>query len=115
MKFRWLKAWIIQIIIMLALSLLQALSYWLHPLLHDILLWGGLPLAGMYTSYRAVLGGLLNYAAWIAPPVCMFIAHMIIWNYSPPVGAALLSAFISLIGAAAGEVMMQRNKGKKHN
>ena len=115
MKNRWLKAWILQIIIMLAASILQALSYWISPLLYDILLWAALPLAGMYTAYRAVLGGLLNYAAWIAPPACMFIAHLAIWKFSPPAGPALLCAFISLIGAAAGEVMNQRIQQKKYH
>lgn len=115
MKIRWLKAWIIQIVTMLFISLLQALSYWLNPTLYDILLWVGMPLAGMYSAYRAVLGGLLNYAAWVAPPICLLTAHLLVWGYSPSAAPALLCAFISLIGAAAGEVMVQRKqKTKRH-
>ena len=113
MKRAWVKAWIIQFAEMLAICLLQAFSYCLISFIYDILLWGALPLAGMFTACQAVKRGLLNYAAWIAPPVCLYIAHMLIWGFSPPAGAALLCAFASLIGAAAGEVINQRNKRTK--
>lgn len=114
MKKKWLCAWLIQIVIMLIVCVLQALSYMLSVILYDILLWGMVPLAGLLTAYRAVKRGLLNYAAWIAPPVCLYFSHLIVWGFAPSAGAALLSAFVSLIGAAAGEVSVQRSQRSKH-
>lgn len=114
MKVKWLKAWLIQIVTMMILCVLQAFSYYLMAVIYNILLWGVVPLAGLFTAYRAVKRGLLNYAAWIAPPVCLYASHLLVWHYSPPAGAALLCAFVSLVGAAAGEVKMQRDKRTKH-
>lgn len=103
-KTGWIVAWLIQFGEMLALGALTSLSPGLHPALYDIMLFAIMPLLGAYSAYRAVLRGLLNYAAWIAPPACMLFAHTILWGYVPPAGAMLVCAFISLIGAAAGEV-----------
>lgn len=106
----WIIGWLIQIGEMLALGALAALSLGLHPRLYNVMLWAIMPLAGAFAAYRAVLRGLLNYAAWIAPPVCMFVAHTLIWGYVPPAGAMLLCAFIGLIGAAAGEVRKSQKR-----
>ena len=103
MKRTWILAWLLQIAAMLAVCLLQALTYTVHPALYAALLWALVPLAGAYTAYRAVRRGLLNYAAWIAPPVCLYAAHYAIWGFAPSAGAALLTAFCALVGAAAGE------------
>ena len=113
MKNRWLRAWLIQIVEMLILCFGQAFTYCLSACIYDILLWGMIPLAGLFTAYRAVRRGLLNYAAWIAPPVCLYTSNIILWGFAPPAGAALLSAFTSLVGAAAGEVVNQRDKRTK--
>lgn len=101
----WLAAWIIQIAEMLAACALASLSLGLHPTLYGLALWLIVPLLGAFTACRAVRRGLLNYAAWIAPPACLFAAHILIWGYVPPAGAMLLGAFVSLVGAAAGEVL----------
>lgn len=106
----WIAAWLIQIAEMLAVGALASLSLGVHPLLYTVALWALAPLIGAYTAYRAVLRGLLNYAAWIAPPLCLLIAHTAIWGYVPPAGALLVGAFIALIGAAAGEVMKAQRR-----
>jgi serine acetyltransferase len=38
------------------------------------------------------------------------LSHWLWWEYSPAPGPVLLSTFIALVGAAAGEVMNQRTK-----
>lgn len=106
---KWLIIWLIQIIGMLAVSVVIALSYYLSAVLHGILIWGGLSIAGMIAAYLATVKGLLNYAAWIMPPVAGMIGHYIIWDYLPSPGPILLCAFISLIGAAAGEVIKRQS------
>lgn len=108
----WIAAWLIQIAAMLCAGALSALSLGIHPALYGVALWLLTPLFGAYTALRAVRRGLLNYAAWIAPPVCQCAAHVLIWGYLPPAGAMLLCAFVSLVGAAAGEVLNQRRPGR---
>ena len=106
---KWLKVWLIQITGMLAVSVVIALSYYLSAVLHSILIWGGLSIAGCIAAYLATVKGLLNYAAWIMPPVMGFAGHYIIWDYLPGPGPIFLCALISLIGAAAGEVVKRQS------
>ena len=108
---RWWLAWLMQILVMGAVSLLTAAAYG-TGIVYTLLLWMAVPLAGAATALRAVRRGLLNYAAWIAPPACLYLAHAALWGYSPSAGAALLCAFVSLVGAAAGEVLAQHDRTK---
>lgn len=110
MKHRWILAWAIQIAEMLAVGLAAAFSESLGAVPHGIMLWGVAPVAGMLTACRAVGRGLNNYLAWIAPAPCLFAANLLVWGYSPPAGPALLTAFFSLVGAAAGQVLVQRRR-----
>lgn len=112
MKQRWIWAWALQIVEMLAVSLLAALTKGAGAALHGALLWGITPLAGFLTSCRAVHRGLNNYLAWIAPAPCLLAVNLLLWGFSPPAGAALLTAFLSLAGSATGEVLNGRDKDK---
>ncbi len=114
MKHRWLWAWLEQIGIMLAVGALVALADGLGPLARGVALWGVAPLAGLLTSCHAVRRGLNNYAAWIAPALCLWGTNLLIWGYSPPAGPALLTAFTSLMGAAAGAVLNEREQKDGH-
>ena len=109
MKHRWIRAWALQIIEMAAVCLLAALTEGLGGPLRAAALWGAVPLAGLLTACRATRRGLNNYLAWIAPAPCLFAANLLLWGYSPPAGPALLTALLSLVGAAAGEVLRQRD------
>ena len=111
-KVGWLIAWLVQIAAMLAVCLAASLTLSIHPGLNAAALWLLVPCAGGFTAFRAVKGGLLNYAAWIAPPICLYAVHRAVWGYAPPTGAALLCAFVSLVGAAAGEVWNLQNRKK---
>ena len=113
MKHRWIPAWIIQIAEMFAASLAASLAYGVHPALYGALLWAGVPLAGLFSSCAAVRRGLNNYLAWIAPPACLFAAHYAVCGFSPAAGAALVTALVSLVGAAAGEVIVRRGRKTK--
>lgn len=110
MRHRWLWAWAIQVAEMLAAGLAAALSHGLGAAPHGIALWALMPAAGLLTACRAVLRGLNNYLAWIAPAPCLYAANYLLWGYSPPAGPALLTAFFALVGAAAGQVLLQRRK-----
>lgn len=102
----------VQILSMLIPSVLTALSALLGAVVYGIMAWALMPAAGLFSACRATRAGLLNYAAWIAPPVCMAAANLICWGYLPSAGPVLLCALISLVGAAAGEVMNQRENSK---
>jgi len=109
MKHRWLWAWVLQIVEMLAAGLLASAAYGVSAPLYGVALWGLVPLAGLLTACRAVRRGLNNYLAWLAPAGCLFAAHLLLWGFSPSAGAGLLTALTSLVGAAAGEVLNQRD------
>lgn len=110
-KWKWLIAWLVQFAGMLAVGAVAALTDMLPPVVYGIMAWAVMPVAGMLSACWATRRGLLNYAAWIAPPVCMWLTYYLIWGYSPQPGPALLCAFLSLVGAAAGEVLKQQKKG----
>ena len=107
----WALAWLIQAIVMFLVCAGASLSIGVSPTLYDMMLWFVVPVCGAATACAAVrFGRLLNYAAWIAPPACLFWAHYLVWGFAPPAGCALLCAFVSLVGAAAGEVLRQRKE-----
>lgn len=109
-KWKWPAAWLVQIVEMLAAGALTAYTDILHPVLFGAMSWIIMPVLGMLTACRATRRGLLNYAAWIAPPVCMWLGNYLVWGYSPKPGAAIVCAFLSLVGAAAGEVLNRQEK-----
>ena len=108
MKKRWYVAWAIQIIEMLLAGLLASASNLVSAPLYAVLLWAGAPLAGLFTSCRAVRRGLNNYLAFLAPAPCLYLAHALLWGFIPGAGPGLVTALLSLIGAAAGEVLNRR-------
>lgn len=105
---RWLWALLLQIAASAAAGLAASASEIGPGWARILALWVAVPLIGGVTAFRAVTAGLLNYLAWIAPPALLYIAHIALWGYVPPVSAALLCAFVSLVGAAAGEVSRHR-------
>lgn len=114
MKRRWALAWLIQVVEMLAVGALAALAAGAGPVVRGLALWLAAPAAGLLTSCQAVRRGLNNYLAWLAPAPCLWAANLAIWGFSPPAGAALATAFASLVGAAAGAVIVQRGGKQRH-
>lgn len=107
---RWLWILLIQIISMLALGALISLSIIPGKIFHGICLWGVMPVCGFISACLATKKGLLNYAAWIAPPVMEVFSNLLVWGYSPTMGPVFTCAFISLVGAATGEVLKVQHK-----
>ena len=114
MKHRWIWALALQIIEMVAVGLLTALSQGWGALPRGLMLWGVAPIAALLAARGAVLRGLNNYAACVAPIPCLFAANYLLWGFSPPVGPTLLAEFAALVGAAAGQVTLTGSKGDRN-
>lgn len=109
---KWLWILLAQLVSMLLLSLAYAYSILWGKAIHGIFQWGIMPVAGFVSACLATRKGLLNYAAWIAPMVMMPIGNILVWGYASGMGPAFLCGFISLVGAATGEVLNQQQKRK---
>lgn len=107
---RGLWAFVLQSVVMGAVCLAACLTEIGPAWLCAVALYIAAPLAGGVTAFRAVGMGLSNYLAWIAPPFILYAVHLLLWGYVPPVAAALVMAFVAVVGAAAGEVRRLQQK-----
>ncbi len=112
----WRFWWALQAIVMLFIALCSTFLPLLFPTfeapLRAIFLWVMPSVFGAWSAYQAVCRGLISYAAWLLPPVIHSIVPWIVIGYPPAPLSMLLCAFISLIGAAAGDVMYKRGGGE---
>ena len=109
---RWALVWLVQALIALALGAATALSLWLGGFAYGLCRWLLMPLGGAVASYLAVRRRLNNYLAFLAPPLMEVLANLLIWGYSPDPGPVFLCGFLSLVGAAAGEVRNRQGRGR---
>ena len=110
-RIKWPLVWLIQAAAALALGALTALSAWLGGFVHGAFLWALMPLGGLAAGCIATRAGLNNYLAWLAPPAMEVLGSLLVWGYSPRMGPVFLCGFLSLVGAAAGEVSRQQRRG----
>lgn len=113
-RWKWSAAWLAQIGLMLLAGAVFALAQLLGAVVSAVVQWAVLPLLGAVSAYRTTRRGLNNYLAWLAPPICTAVGHWLLWRYLPQPGPVLTCAFVSLVGAAAGEVM-NRELAQKHS
>ena len=111
-RWKWWSAWLVEWLEALAAGAVVAAAELLGAGAHAVCSWALMPLFGLVAAYRATRRGLLNYAAWIAPPAAMGLTHWLIWTYPPAPGPVLTCALVSLIGAAAGEVVNMDRRRK---
>lgn len=113
-RFAWLWAWLIQIIGFMALnSLVINFAPYMGQAMGAVYggyMWAAVPLLGLFSAYWVTRRGLLNYLAWIAPPACQWVCPMIWLGYPPDAMSVVICAFVSLVGAAAGDVMNRREE-----
>lgn len=102
---RWIWIWLIQFGSLLGFAVLVSLTLVLGRAVHGVCMWGLMPLAGAISACLATVKGLNNYAAWIAPPLMLLAGYALVWNVPAQAGPVFLCAFISLVGAAAGQVL----------
>lgn len=109
-RLSWLLIWLLQFAAMFLLAALTALSILAGSFVHALFQWGLMPLSGFVSAMWATRKGLLNYVAWIAPPVMMLAGNLLIWGYALSTGPVFLCGFISLVGAATGEVLKRQGR-----
>ena len=104
---------LLQFIFVLSVSLI---SYLLRPLrvIFTILIYIFIPLFSACTACRIVKKGINPYLAWILPPISETIAGFIIsMGIGPDPLPIMITAFISLVGSALGDVINKTlKKGK---
>ena len=108
----WRRLWPVQILLLLVISLCATFLPLYVPaaatLLRVVFLWVLPPAAGAWTACLLTRCGLISYAAWIAPPLMHSVVPWLAIGY-PPAGLSMaLCAFVSLVGAAAGDVLYRR-------
>ena len=83
--------------------------------LSGALQWTLIPACGLLTAYYVTRRGINRYLSWLLPPACYSLLPFLILGYSPNAGVMLLCAFVSVVGAAAGEVKnrMEAQNDKK--
>lgn len=73
-----------------------------------------LPVIGGVSAYVSTRKGLNNYVAIVAPPILMPVAYQLLTGAAPYYfGGVFLCALVSIIGAAAGEVVNMRENARK--
>ncbi|MBQ6716346.1 MAG: hypothetical protein IJN21_07490 [Clostridia bacterium] len=97
--------------------LLSFIAYLIRPVpvVHEIVIYALVPLFSSVSAGWIVLKGVNPYLAWIFPPIAMTLASFLstLGIGSSPL-PMMITAFVSLIGAAAGDVTIKtRKKGRK--
>lgn len=105
----WRFLWPVQLLVMLLNSLAATLLPLLFPAvvtpLRVVFLWVLPSVLGALTACRLARVGLTAYAAWLLPPIIHSAVPWLLIGYPPAPGSMLLCAFVSLVGAAAGDVL----------
>lgn len=110
----WRLFWPMQALIALIIALCATFLPLLFPTaaapLQFLFLWILPAAAGAWTACILSRSGLISYAAWIAPPIVHSVVPLIALGYLPSPFSMLLCAFVSLVGAAAGDELAKRDK-----
>ncbi|MGI6238071.1 MAG: hypothetical protein ACOYI5_00400 [Christensenellales bacterium] len=109
-KHKWLAILLIQAVAAFALSFAVYNTLWLSLTMYEIFSWYALPAFGAINAYLATVKGLNNYLAWITPPAVGVVAHYAAFFWLPEAGPVFACAVLSVVGAAAGEVVKRRRE-----
>lgn len=107
---KYISMLVIQFLFVLMISFF---SYFSKPLtaVFGILIYVIVPILSSVSSYMLVTKGFNPYLAWLLPPVAMtissFLSTMGIGQSPLPI---MITAFVSLIGSAAGDVKVKMRK-----
>jgi len=110
---RWRILWPVHLLIMLLIALCAAYLPLLLPSasvpLRIVFQWLLPALFGAWSACRLTRCGLISYAAWIAPPFVHTVVPWLAIGYPPSGLSMALCAFVSLVGAATGDVLYKRD------
>jgi len=105
----WRLMWPLQALMMILIALCATLLPLLFPAAHMPLrlffLWLLPCTVGAWSSFRLTRCGLTCYAAWLLPPVMHTAVPWLVLGFPPTPISMALCALVSLVGAAAGDVL----------
>lgn len=105
----WRVLWPLQALILALNALIATFLPLFFPQavipLRVMFLWIMPPVLGALSAFCLTRAGLISFAAWIVPPIVHSAVPWIALGYPPPPGTMLLCALVSLVGAAAGDVL----------
>lgn len=109
----WKLMWLLQLAIMLIVSLCASYLPLCFPsavlVLRIIFLWFLPSLVGAWTACMLTRAGLTAYASWFLPPLVHSAVPWLLIGYPPSAASMLVCAFVSLVGAAVGDVLYRRD------
>ena len=105
---------VMQLTVVFVLSLIVFLLRPL-PILYPFLVYVLVPFVSMYLAGKLVLKGINPYLTWILPSIGETAAGFLItMGIGPDPLPIMITAFVSLVGASAGDVIKKtKKKGKK--
>lgn len=110
-KLRYPLLLLLQAAGMLVLSYLLLSLLWVSGTLYQVSAWAVLPLLGAVSAYLVTVKGINCYLGWIAPPAMGLLAHYLAFFYLPAsAGPFFVCAVVSVIGAAAGDVVKKSKR-----
>lgn len=113
----WRLSWLLQLVVMAVVALAATLLPLYFPAaalpLRVIFLWILPCTLGPASACLLTCAGLTGYAAWIVPPVIHSALPWVLIGYPPSPASMLICAFVSLVGAAAGDVLYRSRTAKK--
>ena len=108
-----MKHLIRQFIIIFILSALIALLRAAGGI-YEVLVWTVIPLAGAVTAFFCVRQNVNPYLCWFLPPAAQTLAVLLVtMGYLPQGGQMVLTAFVSLVGSAAGDTANKQQRKKR--
>ena len=93
------------------------IAYLLKPVrvIHFISAWILLPLLGAFTAFRLTVKGINPYLNWLLPAIGHTLGAYTVSAFLPGAGAVLLTAFVSLIGAACADTALKYSSSSRRH
>ena len=112
-RLKWYGVLLLQVILTLAAFLLLDLSLLIGGFVYGMCRWVFMPLCGLLSACISTRAGFINYLAFLVPPLASLLSSLILWGYLPQPAPVFVCGFVSLVGAAAGEVLKQNTRQHK--
>ena len=97
---------------LISVFIVSLFSYFIRPagFIFRIFIYALLPIFSFFTAMKITIKGINPYLSWILPPVAQTLAGFLITlGIGPDPLPVFITAFLSLVGAATGDVIIKTN------